>query len=77
MRAPVDDLRYPGAPGKLCKQAIASIGAVHPTIATGEWLEDEITLTRSIRSYLTSPVDEVLGAKVPIPSILTDARTCG
>jgi hypothetical protein len=37
MRAPVDDLRYPGAPGKLRKQAIASIGAVQPTIIS-EWL---------------------------------------
>jgi hypothetical protein len=27
MRASMDNLRYPGAPGKLRKQAIASIGA--------------------------------------------------
>jgi hypothetical protein len=40
----MDDLRYPGAHGKLRKQAIASIGAVQPTIATGEWLH-YITLT--------------------------------
>jgi hypothetical protein len=44
MRASVDDLRYPGAPGNLRKQAIASIGAAQPTIATREWL-NYITLT--------------------------------
>jgi hypothetical protein len=37
VRAPVDDLRHPGAPGKLRRQAIASIGAVQPTIIS-EWL---------------------------------------
>jgi hypothetical protein len=37
MRAPVDDFRYPNAPGKLRKQATAFIGAAQPTIIS-EWL---------------------------------------
>jgi hypothetical protein len=37
MRASVYDLRFPASPGKLRKQAIASIGAVQPTIIS-EWL---------------------------------------
>jgi hypothetical protein len=37
MRAPVDAFLHLGAPGKLRKQAIASIGAVQPTTVS-EWL---------------------------------------
>jgi hypothetical protein len=37
MRAPIDAFRHPDAAGKLRKQAIASIGALQPKIAT-EWL---------------------------------------
>jgi hypothetical protein len=67
----MDDLRYPGAHGKLRKQAIASIGAVQPTITTGEWLSYMyITLT----DFEAIDLTRILGAKVPIASILTDAR---
>jgi hypothetical protein len=33
----MDGFRHPGAPGKLRKQAIASIGAAQPTTVS-EWL---------------------------------------
>jgi hypothetical protein len=37
MYASIDNFRHPGAPSKLSKQAIATIGAVQPATVS-EWL---------------------------------------
>jgi ABC-type uncharacterized transport system permease subunit len=64
MHASIDNFRHPGAPSKLRKQAIASIGPVQPATVS-EWLHC-VTLKR---------FDEILGARVGKAIILMVART--